>query len=280
MSATTRPRSSRSNMLVRMPDSTSAICSRRSNSRIRSSISSMASCEAPASRSTLASWRSASSSRPRIRESGVRRSWAMALETWRMPSISSSMRSSMRLMSRFRRANSSSPLIAMRWLKSPASMRAAVPRISPSLFSMVRRNSKAPATVSSSDTPAPASSASQINSRTASCSLRSRPTISMPPPSNGRRYSRAGFRWPSRTTSALSICARAPASVSPSACGHEPRLPATVLPSLSSSWKISRSLSIPSASRRRTSSIRCAWPSALARCSRRWAWATIFPSRF
>jgi hypothetical protein len=143
----------------------------------------MASWAAVDSVGTVISWRSASSSRPRMRLSGVRKSCAMALETWRMPAISSSMRSSMRLMSRLSSANSSLPVTGMRGLRSPASICAAVRRISPRRASMLRRNSSAPAMVSISDTQAPAASARQITSRTASSSLRSRPTISVPPPS-------------------------------------------------------------------------------------------------
>ncbi len=66
---------------------------------------------ASARAATVISRVSASSRRARMRPSGVRKSWAIAFETCRTPFMSCSMRSSMRLMSMPRRANSSSPEI-------------------------------------------------------------------------------------------------------------------------------------------------------------------------
>ena len=88
---------------------------------------------------------SASSSLARARAIGVRRSWAMASDTPRTPSISVSMRSSMVFMVAARRSNSSSrPVSATREDRSPAAMAAAVAKTGRIRDCIARRISQAP----------------------------------------------------------------------------------------------------------------------------------------
>ena len=155
----------------RDPASISEIRSSAWNTATMPSRSSVARSIAACSSSGVPACSAASSSRARARVIGVRRSCAMAFDTWRTPSISRPIRSSMSLIVSASWSNSSPrPDTRTRRLKSPAAIAVAVAETLASVRRNRLRTTKAPASAITATTTSPHSSASASSVR----SLRAR----------------------------------------------------------------------------------------------------------